>query len=71
VKLDSSEIPTGQDRPATSEEIQDAVLLSDRVMEYTDETMWKMISQSEYYAAVPSQHCNRLVLVEGLSKVAN
>jgi hypothetical protein len=71
VKLDCVEIPTGLDRPATSEEIQNAVLLSDRVMEYTDKSLWKMISQSEYYVAVPSEQCDRLVLVERLSKVAN
>lgn len=71
MKIESSEISTRVDRLATSEEIQDAVLLSDRVMEYTDESLWKMISQSEYYAAVPSQQCDRLVLVERLSKLAN
>jgi hypothetical protein len=71
VKLGSSEIPTGLDRPATSEEVQDAVLLSDRVMEYADKSLWEMISQSEYYAAVPSEQCHRLVLVERLSRLAN
>jgi len=71
MKLDSADILTGLDRPATSEEIQDAVLLSDRVMEYTDKSLWKMISESEYYAAVPSEQCDRLVLVERLSTVAN
>jgi hypothetical protein len=71
VKLDSDEIPTGLDRPATSKEIRDAVLLSDRVMEYTDKSLWKMISESEYYAAVPSEQCDRLVLVERLSTAAN
>jgi hypothetical protein len=71
MKLESSEAPIGLDRPATCEEIQDAVLLSDRVMEYTDKSLWEMISQSEYYAAVPSEQCDRLVLVEKLSKVPN
>jgi hypothetical protein len=71
VKSESSEAPMGLDRPATSEEIKDAVLLSDRAMEYTDKSLWKMISQSEYYAAVPSDQCDRLVLVERLSNLAN
>jgi hypothetical protein len=71
VKPDPTEIPTMLDRSATSEEIEDAVLLSDRVMEYTDKVLWKMISQSEYYAAVPSEQCDRLVLVERLSTIAN
>jgi len=30
-----------------------------------------MISHSEYYAAVPGEQCDRMVLVERLSKVAN
>lgn len=71
MKIESSEIPQKLDRLATSEEIQDAVLLSDRVMEYTDKSLWELISQSEYYASVPSEHCDRMVLVERLSELAN
>jgi len=71
VKLEPSGTPMGLDRPATPEEIEYAVLLSDRVMEYTDKSLWKMISQSEYYAAVPSDQCDRLVLLERLSNLAN
>ena len=71
MKIESSEIRQKLDRLATSEEIQHAVLLSDRVMEYTDKSLWKMISQSEYYAAVPSEQCDRMVLVERLSEMAN
>jgi hypothetical protein len=71
VKLESPEIPPTLDRLATSEEIQDAVLLSERVMEYADTSLWRMISHSEYYAAVPGEQCDRMVLVERLSKVAN
>lgn len=40
-------------------------------MEYADKSLWEMISQSEFYAAVPSGLCDRLVLVERLSKLAN
>lgn len=71
MKLDSPEIPPALDRLATLEEVQGAVLLSDRVMEYADKSLWEMISQSEFYAAVPSGLCDRLVLVERLSKLAN
>ena len=71
MKLESPEIPPRLERLATSQEIQDAVLLSERNMEYADASLWTMISHSEYYAAVPGEQCDRMVLVERLSKVAN
>lgn len=71
MKLEFPEIPPRLDRLATSEEIQDAVLLSQRDMEFADTSLWTMISHSEYYAAIPGERGDRMVLVERLSKVAN
>jgi hypothetical protein len=71
MKTESSEITAGLDRLPTSEEVQDAVLLSNGVAECSKEGLLETICDAEGRMAASTGGCDSLELLETLGRPAS